>query len=116
MGIDGIIVPSINSKKDAIEIVNYCLYPPHGKRGAGLYRAQNYGIGFEDYKKRLNDIVIVAQIEHINAVNNIEEILSVDRVDSIIIGPYDLSSSMGFPGEYNRDDVQNALKKVEKIC
>ena len=76
MGADGIIVPMVCSKEDAIQAVNYAKYPPKGKRGVGLYRASSYGTKFEEYKKWVNEeLVIIAQIEHIDAVNNIDEIL-----------------------------------------
>ena len=58
--------------------------------------------------------MVIAQIEHINALKNIEAIGSVDGIDGLIIGPYDLSSSMGYPGEYDRDDVQNVISEVQK--
>ncbi len=81
MGADGIIVPMIKSKKDAKKAVNYAKYPPIGKRGVGLYRGQKYGIGFEDYKKWVEEkIVIIAQIEHIKAVKNIKEIINTDGI------------------------------------
>lgn len=116
-GADGIIVPMVNSKADAIQSVNFVKYPPIGKRGVGLARAQGYGIGFEKYKNWLNESsIIIAQIEHIDAVNNIEEILQVDGIDGIIIGPYDLSGSMGYPGEYHREDVKAAIRQVEEAC
>lgn len=116
-GADGVLVPMINSKEDAELAVSHVKYPPQGKRGVGLARAQEYGIGFEKYKEWLNKgSVVIAQIEHIQAVNNIEEIISVNGIDGIIIGPYDLSGSMGFPGEYERTEVKNALKKVEDAC
>jgi len=117
MGADGIIVPMINSKEDAIKAIEFAKYPPVGKRGVGLYKAQNYGIGFEKYKRWVNkELIIIAQIEHIKAVENIDEILAVEGVDGTIIGPYDLSGSMGYPGKYNRDDVKEAIQKVKKSC
>lgn len=116
-GADGIIVPLVNSGKDARQAVTFTKYPPEGKRGVGLSRAQKYGTGFGEYKTWLDKhVVIVAQVEHIDAVNNILEIISTPGIDAIIIGPYDLSGSLGFPGEYNRPEVVNALKKVENVC
>lgn len=117
MGADGIIVPMVKSRIDALEAISYAKYPPIGKRGVGLFRAQKYGLGFDDYKKWVNDeLVIIAQIEHIEAVENITEIITTDGIDGIIIGPYDLSGSMGYPGEYHRDDVQQAIATVLKAC
>ena len=61
-------------------------------------------------------MIVIAQIEHIDAVNNIEEIVTTDGIDGIIVGPYDLSGSMGIPGEYQKTNVQKALQKVEESC
>jgi 2-dehydro-3-deoxyglucarate aldolase len=117
MGADGVIVPMIKSKEEAQEAVEYVKYPPHGKRGVGLYRAQGYGTKFEEYKKWVEEeVVIIAQIEHIDAVNNINDILQVLGIDGTIVGPYDLSGSMGKPGAYYDDDVQQAISKVEEAC
>lgn len=117
MGADGIIVPMVCSKKEALQAVEYAKYPPLGKRGVGLYRASGYGTTFEKYKKWVDEeLVIIAQIEHIDAVNNIDDILSVEGIDGTIIGPYDLSGSMGYPGEFERDDVKIAVEKVLEKC
>ncbi|MDP0562396.1 MAG: aldolase/citrate lyase family protein [Candidatus Endonucleobacter sp. (ex Gigantidas childressi)] len=117
MGADGIIVPMVCSKHDAELAVNYAKYPPVGKRGVGLYRASKYGTKFEEYKKWVDEeMVIIAQIEHINAVNNIDEILQVDGIDATIIGPYDLSGSIGYPGDFDREDVKCAVQKVLERC
>ena len=116
-GADGIIVPMINNRLDALKAVNSVHYPPKGSRGVGLARAQNYGIDFENYKKWLDsDVVVIAQIEHIDAVKNIEEITSVDGIDGIIIGPYDLSGSLGIPGQLNHSKLRAAIKQVEDFC
>jgi len=116
-GADGIIVPMITSKAEALEAVNYAKYPPEGKRGVGLFRAQKYGKGFDEYKKWVNEeLVIIAQIEHVDAVENIEDIITTNGIDGVIIGPYDLSASMGCPGEFYRDDVQGNIKKVLAEC
>jgi len=117
MGADGVIVPMIKNREEAKEAVGYVKYPPDGNRGVGLYRAQGYGIKFEEYKQWVKDeAIIIAQIEHIDAVNNIDEILAVDGIDGTIVGPYDLSGSMGMPGEYHRDEVKEAIEKVRLAC
>ncbi len=115
-GADGIIVPMVNSKEDALKAINAVKYPPIGKRGVGLARAQKYGFGFEDYKNYYaNDINLIVQIEHIDAVKNLEEILSLDEIDGTFIGPYDLSGSMGKPGKYDDEDVKEVLSRYENI-
>lgn len=112
-GAYGVIVPNINSAEEARAAVNAVKYPPQGTRGVGLYRAQKYGHQFEQYKEWLaNESVVIIQIEHINAVNKIDEIFSVTGVDAFIIGPYDLSGSMGKPGALTDPDVEAAIEKV----
>jgi len=114
-GADGVIIPTVKNAAEAKQAVDFVKYPPVGKRGVGLNRAQNYGIGFQEYQDWLKDeCVIIVQIEHIDSVHNLEEILAVEGVDGIIVGPYDLSASMGMPGNYEHPDVVLALKKVEE--
>ncbi len=115
-GAYGVIVPMVNSKEDAKLAVNAVKYPPVGTRGVGLARAQKYGFDFEGYKSSLEDAIVIVQIEHIDAINNLEEILSVKGVDGCIIGPYDLSGSLGIPGKFEDKKVKNALDKFEKTC
>tara|TARA_B100000780_G_scaffold259787_1_gene211060 strand:+ start:175 stop:909 length:735 start_codon:yes stop_codon:yes gene_type:complete len=113
-GADGIIVPMVNNKEEAIKAINSVKYPPIGNRGVGLARAQDYGFGFDDYKNNIADsIKLIVQIEHVDAVNNLEEILSLDGIDGTFIGPYDLSGSMGKPGKYNDDDVKSVIRNYE---
>lgn len=117
MGADGIIVPKICSKEDAKLAVGYSKYPPFGKRGVGLYRASGFGTKFEEYKSWVEkELVIIAQIEHIDAVKNIDEILKVRGIDGALIGPYDLSGSIGYPGDFERNDLKDAIKKVLNKC
>jgi len=115
-GAHGVVVPMINTKKDAEEAVDYVKYPPIGKRGVGLSRAQNYGLGFQEYKEWIetNSIVIV-QIEHIKAVENIQDILSVEGVDGFIIGPYDLSASLDLPGQFDNPKMIQVIEDVSKF-
>jgi 2-dehydro-3-deoxyglucarate aldolase len=116
-GADGVIVPMVNSAAHAKKAVDFVKYPPTGKRGVGLGRAQKYGIGFDGYKVWLeNEAVVIAQIEHIEAVKNINEILQAQGIDGIIIGPYDLSGSMGIPGNYECMEVQDAIQTVKAAC
>ncbi len=115
-GAHGVIVPMVNSVDDAKRAVSAVKYPPVGTRGVGLGRAQKYGIGFDEYKvwAEKKSIVIV-QVEHIDAVNNLEEILAVDGVDGFIIGPYDLSGSLGRPGDFDCFEMKDALQYVKEV-
>jgi 2-dehydro-3-deoxyglucarate aldolase len=116
-GADGVIVPMVKTGEEARQAVNFVKYPPAGKRGVGLARAQKYGTGFAGYKKWLNDeSVVIAQVEHIESVHNIDDILATEGIDGIMVGPYDLSGSMGFPGEFDRPEIKDALEKVSLAC
>jgi 2-keto-3-deoxy-L-rhamnonate aldolase RhmA len=116
-GADGIIVPSVNSKSDAERAISAIKYPPVGTRGVGLARAQGYGFNFENYRDEIAPKVkLIVQIEHINAINELDEILSLEGVDGSFIGPYDLSGSLGKPGQYNEEDVKTAIEKYEMIA
>ena len=95
--------------------MNAVRYPPDGKRGVGLARAQGYGFAFDEYLKKQKKIDIIVQIEHIEAIKNLKAILSVRGISGSIIGPYDLSASIGKPGKYEDDNVIEALKEYEKL-
>ena len=116
-GAHGVIVPMVNTELDAKNAVGAVKYPPNGTRGVGLARAQGFGLEFEEYKRWLaNESVVIVQIEHIKAVENLDKILSVEGVDGFIVGPYDLSASMGYPGDFKREEVKEALRKISKIA
>jgi 2-dehydro-3-deoxyglucarate aldolase len=115
-GAHGVVVPMINSVEDARRAVASTYYPPHGRRGAGLGRAHAYGLDFSAYKDRADrDTALVVQIEHIEGVGALEAILAVDGVDAFIIGPYDLTGSLGRPGMWDDPEVRAALDNVERI-
>jgi len=115
-GAHGVVIPMINSPEEAEKAVAAVRYPPRGIRGVGLARAQGYGINFNDYTEWVNkESVVIVQIEHIDAINNLGKILSTDGVDGFIVGPYDLSASLGFPGQFDHTLMINAMKKVSSI-
>lgn len=122
-GASGVIVPMVKTTEDVQAIVDAVYYPPQGKRGVGLARAQGYGANFKEYKESLerHEPIIIVQIEHIDAVKNIDAILSHELVDGFMIGPYDLSGSLGVPGELDHPRVREAIvstieagKKLQK--
>ena len=115
-GAHGVIVPMVNTKEDAINAVNAVKYPPLGTRGVGLARAQGYGLEFERYRDWVNkESVVIVQIEHIKAVENLEDILQVEGVDAFMVGPYDLSGSIGYPGNFEHPDMCFALKRIMDV-
>lgn len=116
-GAHGVIVPMVNSEEDAVRAVAAVRYPPLGTRGVGLARAQGYGLEFDRYKEWVNkESIVVAQVEHIKSVENLEAIVKVDGIDALIVGPYDLSGSLGRPGEFDHPDVKRALKSVIEVA
>jgi len=116
-GADGVIAPLVRNKADAELLVQACKYPPQGLRGLGFCRANDYGMRIDDEFIRANDNTLVAvQIEHIEAVKNIEEILDVPGIDAVFIGPYDLSASMGLAGQFEHPDYIAALNEIRTAC
>jgi 2-keto-3-deoxy-L-rhamnonate aldolase RhmA len=121
-GARGIIVPQVNSREEAERAVSAALYPPAGIRGVALGRASEYGACFQEYFESFDDqVVVMAQVEHVQAVENIEAILSVDGLDGVFLGPYDLSCSMGIPAQFDhprmtaaRETVKQAARKTGK--
>ena len=113
-GAHGLIVPNVKNAAEVDEIKRAAYYPPAGERGVGLARAQGYGDNFGGHWKWLeSNLVIIVQIENVEAVNNIRDILAHDTVDGLIIGPFDLSASMGIPGEFQHPDFLSALSKIK---
>jgi 2-keto-3-deoxy-L-rhamnonate aldolase RhmA len=116
-GPDGIIIPLVNSKEEAEAAIKAMKYPPWGERGAGLSRAQAYGMHMGEYMSTANEeVCTILMIEHIKAVENIDEILSVKGVDSIMIGALDLSGSMGILGHTDDPKVETAIQTVLSAC
>jgi 2-dehydro-3-deoxyglucarate aldolase/4-hydroxy-2-oxoheptanedioate aldolase len=117
IGAAGIIAPGVNSAEEAERIVRMCKYPPRGTRGVGIGRAHKYGLKFKEYVANANDeIAVILQAENTNAVENIAEIVQVPDIDAVLIGPYDLSASMGKMGRINDAEVQAAIASVMECC
>ena len=116
-GADGIIVPTVGTPEQVEKLIEWMKYPPLGKRGYGIARAQGYGHDFEEYTSQWNDSSsLIIQIESISAVDNIEQLLRFDEVDGAMIGPYDISGSLGIPGQIEHEQVRNAGQVVVDAC
>ena len=116
-GCDGIIVPQIRSAAEARRIAEWSLYPPEGQRSVGVSRAHGYGMGFQDYVASANrELVIVVQAEHADAVEEIDAIAAVPGIDAVLVGPYDLSGSLGVLGEVDHPRVLEAIERVRRAC
>jgi 2-keto-3-deoxy-L-rhamnonate aldolase RhmA len=114
LGAAGVIVPMVRTADDVRRAVAACLYPPEGIRGFGPRRPSQYGrVGGPDFCREANARVLpVVQIEHIDAVENIDEILAVPGLASIAFGPNDLAGSMGLTGQPRHPDVLRAIDSV----
>ena len=113
-GAHGIVVPMVNSAEDASKAVTATRYAPVGNRGVGLARAQAYGPGFKDYLswQQESGPIVIVQIEQQAAIDQLDQIFAVPGVDGFIIGPYDLSCSMGMPGEFERPEFVAAMQTI----
>lgn len=112
-GAHGIVVPMVNSAADAERAVAATRYAPRGTRGVGLSRAQGYGTRFAEYLAWQEEgAIVIPQIEHRDAVNALESILRVPGVDGFIVGPYDLSCSLGIAGQFDHPDYQRAMARI----
>jgi 2-keto-3-deoxy-L-rhamnonate aldolase RhmA len=117
IGAAGIIVPQINDAEEAQVAVHAAKYPTQGNRGIGLARAHEYGISFTDYlAKADNETCVVIQAETRGAIEHIDEIVAINDVDAILIGPYDLSANLGYTGQIDHPEVVAAISKVEHAC
>jgi|WetSurMetagenome_2_1015567.scaffolds.fasta_scaffold05427_3 2-keto-3-deoxy-L-rhamnonate aldolase RhmA len=116
-GCDGILVPMVNTAESARKVIQSAKYPLEGKRSVGLARAHKFGAGFNEYLESANkNLITIIQIEHIEGVKNIDAILKVKGIDSIFIGPYDLSASMGLTGQLSHPEVLSTIKHIKDKC
>ena len=116
-GAEGILFPRIRTADEVKEAVALCRYPPDGIRGLGPGRAGGYGVNMLDYAATANrEIMVMIQVETVEAVENIEEIAAVPGVDLLFIGPGDLSQVLGFPGEMHHPRILEIGKQVMSVC
>ena len=116
-GADGLLIQMVNKPEEVQNLINDIKYPPLGKRSYGVNRAQAYGFDFDNYIKSWNDeSIFMIQVESIEAVKNIESLLEFDEVDGVMIGPLDISGSLGVPGQTSHPLVIEASKKVINAC
>jgi len=109
----GVIIPMVKTAEEAEMAVRSVKFPPQGIRSVGIGRAHKYGYAFDEYFQNANqDSLVIVQIEHIDAVKQIDTIFSVEGVDGYMIGPYDLSGSMGIAGQVRHPDVLKVQREV----
>jgi 2-dehydro-3-deoxyglucarate aldolase len=112
-GADGVIAPMISSAQQAEEIVQAVKFPPQGRRGVGFCRANGYGLDLPGFLKKSNEESFVCiQIEHVDALAKLDGIFAVPGIDAVLVGPYDLSASMGLAGRFDHPDMVKATTLV----
>ena len=111
-GANGLILPMIATGEQLSNAIAWALYPPRGKRGVGYCRANKFGKDLDSYMKDSEELIIVAQIEHILALNNLDDILQVKGLDAIMVGPYDLSGSMDITGNFQHARFVQAMNSI----
>ncbi len=117
IGPAGIIVPQVNSAKEAQKVISLCKYPPVGTRGMGVSRASQYGLNLAEYIETANSkTAIVLQAEHKTSAMNIEKIVNVEGIDAILVGPFDMSASFGKPGQLSDPEVLSAIDSITEVC
>lgn len=127
-GAQGLIFPMIESREQLDRAIDLATYPGQDfwrasgsvaaeYRGVGYCRANVFGKHFDRYREEVApEIFLVAQIEHVRAVENLESILTHPRLDAIMVGPYDLSGSMGLTGRFDHPDFAGVMERIARMC
>lgn len=121
VGAQGLIVPNVNSVEDVEKLVSFSKYSPIGNRGFCPSRKDGWGHGLDmnvaDTMEYFNhNVLLIPQCETTGALENIETITAINGVDGIFIGPFDLSISMGIPGDFNHPEFKKALRRILQAC
>lgn len=119
MGADGVLAPNVSTAAQARDLVRAMVYPPNGTRGCAgpMARGCGYGTDFAVHVKSPRDgLILAVMIETALGVANIEEILAVEGVDAVVVGPFDLSADMGYPAEFLHPAYVEALARIEKAA
>jgi len=113
-GAGGVIVPMIRNGKQLKTMVDACRWPPAGDRGVGFSRANLFGKSFAAYSEEAQSPLLVAMLEDTQAVSNLHEILNVGGLDAILIGPYDLSASLGVTAQFNHPIFVETMHRLSE--
>ena len=111
-GAAGVIIPMVESAEQLTRVRDASRWPPAGTRGVGFSRANLFGKHFDAYREEAQAPLLVAMIEHVRAVDNLEAIIKVSGLDALFIGPYDLSASMGLTGQFEHPDFQAVMERI----
>ena len=115
-GAAGIIVPMIETAEQIKNVSDFCKWPPAGRRGVGFSRANLFGRYFNQYKDEAQEPLVIAMVETVKGVENLESILKVPGLDALMIGPYDLSASMGMIADFTNPQFVQTINKILELC
>ena len=115
-GAAGVIVPNIKNSEQLEKMTSAIAWPPAGTRGVGFSRANLYGKNFLTYVEEAQAPFLVAMIEDFCAIDDLPKILRVKGLDAVLIGPYDLSASMGITGCFQDPKFLNAISEIKSEC
>jgi len=115
-GAGGVILPMIESDQHLVDIIHYSCWPPSGKRGVGFSRANLFGNEFKNYAQEAQHPLVIAMVESTNALDNLNDICRVPGLDAIMVGPYDLSASLGVTGQLTHPDYLTALGMIKRAA
>lgn len=115
-GAGGVIVPMVETAAQLVAVRDACRWPPAGTRGVAFSRANLFGKHFESYREEAQAPLLVAMIEHFRAVDDLDAILRVEGLDALLIGPYDLSASMGLTAQFEQPDFQAAMARTLSLA
>ena len=115
-GAGGVIVPMIETAEQLIGVRNASCWPPTGNRGVGFSRANLFGKYFNDYIQEAQNPLLIAMIENVRALENLDEILQVTGLDAILIGPYDLSASLNVISKFDDESFIKAINYILLKC
>ena len=111
-GAGGIIVPNIKSAEQLIAVRDACRWPPAGKRGVGFSRANLFGDNFRSYTQEAQAPLLVAMLEDIQALDELDSIMAMEGLDAVLLGPYDLSASLHQTAKFDHPHYLRALKSI----
>lgn len=117
IGASGIMAPLVHDAELAESVAAAVRYYPHGRRGTALMRASNYGFTPIDqyFAKTNSDAFVMVQAESVQAIENLEKIVAVKELDAVFLGPYDLSQSMGIPGQVESKRIMEIIERTGRI-
>jgi 2-dehydro-3-deoxyglucarate aldolase len=115
-GAGGVIVPMIDTAEQLVRVRDACRWPPAGTRGVGFSRANLFGKRFDAYVREAQAPLLVAMIEHKTAVGALSEIAAVEGLDAILVGPYDLTASLGLTGDFAHPEFGATMARILAVA